>query len=173
MTSRRLLSPFTSGSRRGVTGIICRVRDVYRHALSLIFGRPFVKRFALCYRTVVLSVCLSVLSVTLMYCGQNGWMDRDETWHAGRPRPWSHCFTWGPSSLSHRGHSPQFSAHIGCGQMAGWIKMPLGMEVGLGPGDFVLHGQHCVRWGPSFPQKKGTLPPNFWPMSSVADRMDG
>jgi len=24
--------------------------------------------------------------------------------------------------------------------MAGWIKMPLGMEVGLGPGDFVLHG---------------------------------
>ena len=31
-----------------------------------IFGRPFVKRFALCYRTVV----LSVLSVTLVYCGQ-------------------------------------------------------------------------------------------------------
>ena len=30
---------------------------------------------------------------------------------------------------------PQFSAHICCGQMAGWIKMPLGMEVGLGPGD--------------------------------------
>jgi len=35
---------------------------------------------------------------------------------------------------------PQFSAHICCGQMAGWIKMPLGMEVGLGPGDFVLDG---------------------------------
>jgi len=31
------------------------------------FGRPFVKRFALCYRSVVLSVCLSV---TLVYCGQ-------------------------------------------------------------------------------------------------------
>ena len=30
----------------------------------LVFGRPFVKRFALCYRSVV----LSVLSVT--YCGQ-------------------------------------------------------------------------------------------------------
>jgi len=38
------------------------------------------------------------------------------------------------------GHSPQFSAQICCGQMAGWIKMPLGMEVGLGPGDFVLDG---------------------------------
>jgi len=32
------------------------------------FGRPFVKRFALCYRTVILS-CISVLSVTLVYCG--------------------------------------------------------------------------------------------------------
>ena len=29
-------------------------------------GRPFVKRFALCYRTVV----CPVLSVTLVYCGQ-------------------------------------------------------------------------------------------------------
>ena len=35
---------------------------------------------------------------------------------------------------------PQFSAHICCGQMAGWIKMPLGMEVSLSPGDFVLDG---------------------------------
>jgi len=27
-----------------------------------------------------------------------------------------------------------------CGQTAGWIKMVLGMEVGLSPGDFVLDG---------------------------------
>jgi len=27
-----------------------------------------------------------------------------------------------------------------CGQMVGWIKMPLGMEVGIGPGDVVLDG---------------------------------
>jgi len=32
----------------------------------------------------------------------------------------------------------QFSAHIYCGQTAGWIKMPLGAEVGLGPGDIAL-----------------------------------
>ena len=57
-------------------------------SLLSIFGRPFVKRFALCYLTVV----LSVLSVTLVYCGQT----------------------------------------------VGWIKMPLGMEVGLSPGDTVL-----------------------------------
>jgi len=33
---------------------------------SLVFGRPFVKRFTLCYRTVV----CPVLSVTLVYYGQ-------------------------------------------------------------------------------------------------------
>ena len=27
-----------------------------------------------------------------------------------------------------------------CGQTVGWIKMSLGMEVGLGPGDIVLDG---------------------------------
>jgi len=36
--------------------------------------------------------------------------------------------------------------------MSGWIKMPLGMAVALGPGDFVL-------WGPSSPSPKGTQPP--------------
>ena len=35
---------------------------------------------------------------------------------------------------------PQLSAHVYCGQTAGWIKMPLGKEVGLGQGDFVLDG---------------------------------
>jgi len=39
-----------------------------------------------------------------------------------------------------RGGDPKFSAHVYCGQMAGWIKMVLGMEVGLSPGDFVLDG---------------------------------
>jgi len=38
--------------------------------------------------------------------------------------------------------SPHFrnfraQAHVYCGQTAGWIKMPLGTEVGLGPGDIV------------------------------------
>jgi len=46
----------------------------------------------------------------------------------------------------------------------GWIKMPLGTEVGLGPGPIVL-------WGPSSP-KRGTATPNFRPMSVVAKRLD-
>ena len=58
------------------------------------FGRPFVKRFALCYQTVV---CLSVCPVCLSVC----------------------------------------DAGVLC-QMVGWIKMKLGMLVGLGPGHIVL-----------------------------------
>jgi len=38
---------------------------------------------------------------------------------------------------------PKFSAHVYCGQTAGWIKMVLGMEVGLSPGDFVLDGDRA------------------------------
>jgi len=39
--------------------------------------------------------------------------------------------------------------------MAGWIKMPLGMEVGLGPGDFVLDGTPLPQQkGGGAPQKK-------------------
>jgi len=30
------------------------------------------------------------------------------------------------------------SAHICCRKMAGWIKMTLGREIGLGPSDIVL-----------------------------------
>ena len=45
--------------------------------------------------------------------------------------------------------------------MAAVIKMPLGLEVGLGPGDIVLDG------GPALPPK-GHGAPNFRPMSIVA-----
>jgi len=51
--------------------------------------------------------------------------------------------------------------------MAGWIKMPLGMEVGLGPGDFALDGD------PAPPLQKGDGAPNFRPMSIVAKLLDG
>jgi len=51
-----------------------------------------------------------------------------------------------------KGHSPQFSAHICCGQMAAWIKMPLVMEVGLSPIDVVLDGD------PAPLPKKGAAP---------------
>ena len=81
----------------------------------LIFGRPFVKRFALSYRTVVCLSCLSDCSVGVW---PNGWMDQDETWHAGRPRLRSHCgyssvalqelFEIDTNSKGTRGHSCKF-----------------------------------------------------------------
>ena len=120
-----------------------------------VFGRPFVKRFALCYQTVVspdLSVCpvLSVCDVGVLW--PNGWMDQDETWHGGRPRTRPHCVKWGPSSPSPKGHSPQFFAHVCCGQTAGWMKMPLSRKVSLNRSDTVLDGD------PAPPPKKGQNP---------------
>ena len=52
-----------------------------------------------------------------------------------------------------------------CDQAVGYIKMKLGVEVGLGPG-IVLDGDQDP-----IPQM-GT-PPNLWPMSVVAKRLDG
>jgi len=46
-----------------------------------------------------------------------------------------------------KGHSPQCSAHVYCGQTAGWIKMPLGTEVDLSSGDIVLDGDSDPRKG--------------------------
>jgi len=86
---------------------------------------------SVCLSCLVCPVCLSIYNVGALW--PNGLMGQDETWHAGIPRPWPHCFRWGPSSPTPKGHSHQFSAHICCGQMAGWIKIPHGREVGLGP----------------------------------------
>jgi len=52
------------------------LREVAMATIFLVFGRPFVKRFALCYQSVVCLSCLScvflcpVLSVILVYGGQ-------------------------------------------------------------------------------------------------------
>jgi len=63
--------------------------------------------------------------------------------------------------------TPQFLAPFYCGQMAGCINLPLGMEVGFSPRD-------CVRWGAMPIPQKGAQPlPNFRPMSIVAKRLDG
>jgi len=121
----------------------------------VVFGRRFVKRFALCCQTVVclfVLSCLSVCDVGVLW--PNGWTDQDETWRAGRPQPWPHFVRWGPTSPPQKGGgAPEFSAHVCCGQMAAWIKMPLGMEIGLGPSDFVLDDD------PAPSQKRGQSPP--------------
>jgi len=56
--------------------------------------------------------------------------------------------------LSKKGAKPpQFSAHVYCGQTAGWVKMALGTEVGVGPRHIVLDGDPAP-----LPQKRTELP---------------
>jgi len=87
----------------------------------------------------------------------NGCMDQDGTWHGGRSRSRPHCVRWGPSSPPQQGaESPQFSAHFYCCQTASCMKMPLGMEVGLGPSHIVLDVDQTPP-----PQKKGRHSPQF------------
>jgi len=57
--------------------------------------------------------------------------------------------------LPQRSAAPQFLAHICCGQIDGWIKTPLGREVGLGPSNIVLDGD------PAPPPKKWGRAPEF------------
>jgi len=95
-------------------------------------------------------------------------MHQDANWYGGRPQPRGRSVKWGASTpLQKGGGDPKFSAHVYCGQTAGWIKTALGMELGLGPGDFVLDGYPALspKSGPS------TLP-NFQPISILAKRPD-
>jgi len=62
-------------------------------------------------------------------------------------------------------HSTQFSAHVYCGQMAGWIKVPFGTEVNHGPGDVVLDVSQL-----SLPIRG--IAPSFWPISIVVKWLD-
>jgi len=60
-----------------------------------------------------------------------------------------------PASPTKGAQPPQFLAHDRCGQTAGWIKIPLGAEVDLSPGDIVLYGD------PAPLQKGGTANAHF------------
>jgi len=63
------------------------------------------------------------------------------------PPPQNGSKPWGTAS--------QFSAHVCCGQTAGWTKKPLGKMVGLGPGNIVLDADPA-------PPARDTAP-NFGP----------
>ena len=105
------------------------------------------------------------LQIWPMYCGQTVVWIKLRLGPGGRPRLRPQCVTWGPIS-SQNGAQPlpcQFSVHVSCGQTAGWIKMPFGTEVCVGPGDNVLDGD------PAAP-RKGTTAPSFRSMSIVAKR---
>jgi len=111
---------------------------------SCVFGWPFVKRFAVCDRTIVCPVCLSV---TLVYCGQMvGWTKMRLDTEIGTQQP-----------------PPHFSAYVYSGHTAGWIRIQLGMEVSLG------QGVTFCEMGTQHPQHgKGHSSSHFQPMFIVA-----
>jgi len=107
----------------------------------------------ICYRTVV---CLSCPVCDVGVLWPNDWMDQDELgMQVGLG--YSHIVLAGDPAPPPQRRHPQFSAHICCGQMAGWIKMPLGTEVGLDPDYIVLDGDTAPL------PKKGAEPPVFGP----------
>jgi len=90
----------------------------------------------------------------------NGCMDQDVTWYGVRSRPRRYCVRWGSRSPSPKGGGggvppAKFSAHVYCGQTAGWMKLVLGIEVGLSP----------------LPKRGGAPSPNFRPICIVAKRL--
>ena len=92
----------------------------------------------------------------------NGWMNQDTAWYRGKPRPKPHCVGWGHSSPEKGAqHAPTLA------QTARWIKMPLDLEVGLSPGDFVLDGD------PAPLSPKGAQTSNFRPISVAAKWLHG
>ena len=82
--------------------------------------------------------CLSVLSVTLVHCGQTVGRIKTKLGVQVGLGPGHTVLDGDPARPPPKGHNPPFSAHICCGQMAVWIKMSLDMELDLGQGDFVL-----------------------------------
>jgi len=82
-------------------------------------------------------------------------MDQDETFGMDVGLSPGHIMLNGDPARLPKGHSPQFSAHVCCGQTAGWIKMPLGKEVGLSPGHIVLDGNTAP------PEKGSTAVPQL------------
>jgi len=113
--------------------------------------------------------CLSVLSVTLLYCGQTVGRIKMKLGMQVGLGPGHIVLDGDPADAPPKGHTPlpQFSAHICCDQMAAWIKMSLGMELGVGPGDIGLHGD------PALPFSEGAQTPNFRPIYVAAKWMHG
>jgi len=97
----------------------------------------------------------------------NGWVDQSGTWHGGRPWPRPHGARWGLSSPLQKGGRapPKFAAHLYCDQTAECIKLTLGMEVGLSPGDFVLHGDPAP--APKVAERPIFGPRLLWPNSCM------
>jgi len=82
----------------------------------------------------------------------NGCMYQDTTWYRGRLQPRRHCVVWEPSSPSPKGAQPPIFGQCPLWPNGWMAKMPLGMEVDLGPDDL-------CSMGTQLPPEKGTASP--------------
>ena len=126
-------------------------------------GRPRPRRHCVTWRPVSPQIGAQQPPLSPLFgpclLWPNGWMDQDTTWYGGRPRPKRHYVRWRPISPQLGGTAaPHFSAHACCGQTAGCIKMPLGMEVPCD--DIVSDGD------PVPPRKRSQQPPHFGSLCS-------
>ena len=72
-----------------------------------------------------------------------------------------------PATPRKRAHPPHpILAHVYCGQMAGWMKTPLGKEVDFCPGHIVLDGVPAPAKGPQQPPLFG--PCLLWPWLPIS-----
>jgi len=76
--------------------------------------------------------------------------------YGGRPRPRRYCVTLGPAPPQKMGTAAPTFRPMYCAHMAGWIKMSLGAEIGLGSGHVVLDKDPAPLpkrgWGTTDPQ---------------------
>jgi len=127
----------------------CTLTLYYIGTEEITFVTINVKRFVLCYRSIV---CLSCLSVPLVYCGQTvGWIKMKLSVQVGL----------GPSHIVLDGDPPPPIFDPCLLWPNGWLDQDATCYRGR-----PRPRRHCVRWGLSSP-KRGTTP-NFWPMSTVA-----
>ena len=92
-------------------------------------------------------------------------MHQDATWYGGRPQPRGLSVRWGSSPLPKKGAEPGDEAPK-FRPMSVVAKRRCMDQDATWYGGRPLPTRHCIRCGPSYPQKKGTpTPSNFWPMS--------
>ena len=141
---------------------------IAEHIVRL-FGRPFVKRFALCYRSVVLS-CLSCLSVTFVHCGQTVGRIKTKLGMEVGLGPGHIVLDREPAALQ-KGNSPPPIY----GPCLMWPNAWMDQDA-TWYGGRPQPRWHCVRWGSSFPlpNKGGTAaPPPFFGPCVVTHWLDG
>jgi len=85
---------------------------------------------------------LSIFGGCLLW--PKGWTDQDAAWYGGRPRPRRHYVRREPSPSPQKGHGPQFSAHVYCGQTVAhpsycWALVTITTPPQFGRGNAVTH----------------------------------